>query len=366
MSDILSTIQKLILDSATSARGRSLSRRHRRDPNRPAGKWTSTARIGKETGTALAIVLGTIGCSHALGESGGCTMCSYLLDGSSDSVSSEELLNQFSNALKEVKDIEHSLSIKIYTSGSFLDTEEVPHETRVDIVATIAKNTRVREVVIESRPEFITDESLSELRTLLGDRHIEMGIGLESSSDWIRNICINKGFSTEDFKNAVNIAQKYNIGTRAYVLLKPPFLTERDALLDSLQTIKDSIEMGVTTVSMNPVNVQKSTLVEQLWSRGLYRPPWLWTVIEVLREAKTAVGESVNIVCDPVAAGKVRGTHNCGTCDEAIVQSIRKFSLSQDVSDLQSHDCGCKKTWLHILNHEDISLMIHRYFSKEY
>ena len=76
-------------------------------------------------------------------------MCSYLLDGSSDPVSSDELINQFTIALDEISGINHALSIKIYTSGSFLDTNEVPHETRLSIISKIAEIPHVKEVVIE-------------------------------------------------------------------------------------------------------------------------------------------------------------------------------------------------------------------------
>jgi radical SAM enzyme (TIGR01210 family) len=214
-------------------------------------------------------------------------------------------------------------------------------------------------VVLESRPEYVTDDVLSEINTSLGDKQVELGIGFESSSDLIRSICINKGFNTQDFEDVVQRASKFNIGIRAYVLLKPPFLTERDALLDSIQTIKDLDEIGVSTISINPVNVQKNTLVERLWQRRQYRPPWLWTIVDVLKQVRSAIKSKTIILCDPVAAGKKRGTHNCGNCDESIVSAIREFSLNQDVEIFTSLTCDCFEQWRHVLIHEDSSLIIH-------
>jgi radical SAM enzyme (TIGR01210 family) len=251
------------------------------------------------------------------------------------------------------------VSVKLYTSGSFLDPGEVPVPARAAILDMLANDSRVREVVLESRPEYVSQDVVVELRKSLRDTEIELGIGLESSNDLIRSICINKGFSREDFSHAVEIARSQDIGVRAYVLLKPPFLTERDALLDATQTIQDAAAMGVTTISLNPVNVQRYTLVERLWSRGEYRPPWLWTVLEVLKRSSDSVGASLRIVCDPVAAGKLRGTHNCGVCDESVSQAIGKFSLVQDASVLEGPNCGCLSVWHHVLEHEDSSLMVH-------
>ena len=162
------------------------------------------------------------------------------------------------------------------------------------------------------------------------------------------------------FKDALKIAKNHNIGMRAYVLLKPPLLTERDALLDAISTVHEARALGVTTVSLNPVNIQKNTLVERLWTRGNYRPPWLWSVVEVLREASSSSDEWMKIVCDPVAGGKRRGTHNCGKCDSEIVDAIRQFSLSQDPTILQGLTCDCISQWEHILKHEDLSLVVHR------
>jgi radical SAM enzyme (TIGR01210 family) len=136
-------------------------------------------------------------------------------------------------------------------------------------------------------------------------------------------------------------------------------MTERSALLDAQKTVTDAISIGVSTISLNPVNVQRNTLVEDLWVRGKYRSPWLWSVVEVLRHAHSVSRGTVNIVCDPVAAGKSRGTHNCGKCDSTIVDAIRKFSLNQDVKVFDNLDCDCKNLWNHVLEHEDTSLQIH-------
>lgn len=287
-------------------------------------------------------------------------MCSYLLDGVQESPTSEQIVLQFKAAMLELETKKAPLSVKIYTSGSFLDNEEIPSEARSEILKIIAADERIREVVLESRPEYVSDAVLSEVRAVLGDRTIEIGMGLESASDTIRTVCINKNFDLQMFKDALKTAKNYNIGMRTYVLLKPPLLTERDALLDAISTVQEARALGVTTVSLNPVNVQKNTLVERLWTRGNYRPPWLWSVLEVLREASSISDEWMKIVCDPVAGGKRRGAHNCGKCDSDIVEAIRQFSLNQDPMVFQSLTCDCISQWEHTLKHEDFSLVVHR------
>jgi radical SAM enzyme (TIGR01210 family) len=287
-------------------------------------------------------------------------MCSYLLDGVQEKPSAKQIVTQFKFAISELETKKAPLSVKIYTSGSFLDTEEIPAEARFEILRILAEDERIREVVLESRPEYVSDSNLSGVREALGDRTIEIGMGLESASDTVRTVCINKNFDLQMFTDALKIAKNYNIGMRSYVLLKPPLLTERDALLDAISTIQKARALGVTTVSLNPVNVQKNTLVERLWTRGNYRPPWLWSVLEVLREASRISDGWMKIVCDPVAGGKRRGAHNCGKCDDSIVEAIRQFSLSQEPDVLEHLACDCISQWEHALKHEDFSLVVHR------
>ena len=360
MEESLRRINEAVIQATLQARERSLSTRKKRDPTRPSAKWIASARVGREQGTALAIVLSTIGCAHARSDSGGCTMCSYLLDGVQEMPTSDQIVAQFKFAMTELKTKTAPLSVKIYTSGSFLDDEEIPVEARSEILRIIAEDERIREVVLESRPEYVNDSILSVVREVLGDRIVEIGMGLESASDTVRMVCINKNFDLRMFKDALKTAKNYNIGMRAYVLLKPPLLTERDALLDAISTVQEARALGVTTVSLNPVNVQKYTLVEKLWTRNNYRPPWLWSVLEVLREASNISDGWMKIVCDPVAGGKRRGAHNCGKCDNAIVEAIRQFSLNQDPNLLEHQTCDCISQWKHVLEHEDFSLVVHR------
>jgi radical SAM enzyme (TIGR01210 family) len=359
MSHIPAALLPVIQEVNMKARGASLTRMRRRDLSRPAAAWVSKSRIGTTVGSALSVVLATSGCSHARGESGGCTMCSYLLDGSHVAVPGDKILQQYRHAVESISSEKGPLSFKVYTSGSFLDADEVPVDTRDQILRLISEDERVTEVVLESRPQYVTKDQMGTIRDLVGARHVEIGVGLESSSDTIRTLCINKGFETEDFAEAVKTANSHKIGIRAYVLLKPPFLTERDALLDSVRTIEDAAKMEVTTISVNPVNVQKHTLVERLWTRGLYRPPWLWTLVEVLSQARAQIDSSVNIVCDPVAAGKKRGVHNCGRCDESIIMAIRDFSLNQKTGIFDALECDCRHLWSHTLDHEDFALLVH-------
>jgi hypothetical protein len=98
------------------------------------------------------------------------------------------------------------------------------------------------------------------------------------------------------------------------------------------------------------VNVQKGTLVEKLWKGWAHRSPWLWSVLEVI---KASEGLSGKIVCDPTGGGKERGAHNCGKCDDVIIDSLKSYSITQDASRLGWPECGCSEIWRSVLELED-------------
>jgi len=62
-------------------------------------------------------------------------------------------------------------------------------------------------------------------------KKFEVAIGLETTNDLIRKDCINKGFSFSDFIRASEVAGKNDTSVKAYLMLKPPFLSERIAMM---------------------------------------------------------------------------------------------------------------------------------------
>ncbi|MGZ4936994.1 MAG: archaeosine biosynthesis radical SAM protein RaSEA [Halobacteriota archaeon] len=301
--------------------------------------WTGWDLLNGEVVPTLTIVLRTKGCYWARRE--GCTMCGFVRD-SNPSATGPDVLREFSGALTRFgKEFE---IIKIFTSGSFLDSEELSPDVRNAILAQL---TDIPKTIIESRPEFVTDERCEEIAR--SNAHVEIAIGLESSNDYIREHHINKGFTFHDFIRASEAARSKGFTVKAYLLLKPPFLTEAEAMRDTIQSITDTTEY-VDTISLNLCNVQRGTLVEKLWKKRQYRPPWLWTAVEVLRQT----AGHVPIICDPVAGGMRRGPHNCGICDREVVAEIRRFSLSQDKASFKIN-CADKVLWNCILELEEFS-----------
>jgi hypothetical protein len=283
---------------------------------------------GKE-GKALSIILPTIGCRWRR-----CNMCSYFEDSPSDP--SIDLFNVFVDEFNSAYDKEIR-KVKIFTSGSFLDPKEVNQDCAKKIITFLSER-GIPEVTLESRPEYIKKDYLEELVGI--GVQIEVAIGLESSNNRILQHSINKGFTFEDFLSASEVLKKLGIKNKAYIMIKPPFVTEKEAIHDAINSAR-SIENIADVISFNPMTVHKNTIVEYLWNKGEYSPPWGWSILEILKETSNL---RPDIICHPVAFGRSRGPKNCKICNREIEKRILDFSLKNDPKILE-YGCECKKEW---------------------
>lgn len=343
-----------------SLRKKTLKKKHdykEEQLERPVSFWIKEDRLLNEIGKELTIILRTRGCSWALGDSGGCSMCGYIQDANIKELPSKYIIKQFDFALKkkinEIQVDKNNYIIKIFNSGSFFDDSEINEDSRIYIYHNISKIKQIKEVVIESRIEYITHDHLSNLKEHMGNKYIEIGIGLETVNDYIRNNYINKGIYFNNFLEALNLCKKYNIGVKVYLLFKPPFVNEQGAIDDCIYSIKKLIDLKVDTISINPSNIQKGSLVEYLWYQNRYRPPWFYSLFTCLKKAiKQEDLKNVRILSDPSGAGTKRGIHNClkRECNHEMMQRLKDFVLNQDLNALKQKEigveCDCKKKYL--------------------
>lgn len=317
----------------------------------------SETTLSSGLGLSITMVIPTVGCTWALSKSGGCSMCGYINDSTLDPNTDPELYFdiewqelQLDSRFKDIK------AVKLYNSGSFLDPKEIPVATQKSIVSKIAKFEHIQELVIECLPEIINiqKEVLAELVTLFNNKPIYIGVGLESSNAYILQNYVNKPFTYENqFIKCVKNAKKVGAFVKPYLLLKPPFLTEQEAIEDAIQTIKDCFSAGCSIVSINPVCVHADTLVDMLWKKKEYSPPWLWSVLKSLEESTKYVPDEGILICEVMAGSLPRGPHNCGKCDERVLKEIEYYSLNQKFSPNKNNlNCECKDYWEFICKNE--------------
>jgi|Deesub1362A_J573_1020465.scaffolds.fasta_scaffold00054_21 hypothetical protein len=323
------------------------NKRNPRNLDRPVSFWLNKELFWEKNRVedCVTIILRTKGCHWY--EKAGCIMCGYNVE-SDKHITQQNVLNQLDFVRKELEKFNKFPKIvKVFTSGSFFDSSELSNETRSEFYVFV-EEIGAEKLIVESRPEFVKNA-----KEVFGrDFILEVGVGLESANDFIRNKIINKGFTFESFSEASRFLKDNGFSVKVYLLLKPPFISESEAIHDAVASSKILIERGLADlISLNLMNIQSGTEVERLWRRGFYRPPWLWSAAKVLKEVKEMNGL---IISDPVAAGKRRGPCNCGKCDNKFAEGIKRFSLSQNSRELNVR-CECKEWWEDYLLAEEIS-----------
>jgi archaeosine synthase beta-subunit len=319
----------------------SVAHDRRPDPAAPdaarryVNQWVEDEAIGTERVRAFVLIMKTRGCYWA--DLKGCSMCGYAKDTLGRSATPEELAEQTDRALARYRDEPY---VKVYTSGSFLDDREVDPESRQRLVSAFSG--KARRLLFETLPEFATPETLGPLRDSFAGE-IEVALGLESTDPTVLGRYVHKSAAPSEYLAAADRVRALGLRAKAYLLLKPPYLTEEESIEDVVRSVAEAAPR-FDAMSVNPVHIQNGTVVEWLYHRGRYRPPWLWSVVEVLTRGAELRG-SARLVSFPTAGGLARGPHNCGSCDARVLAAIEEASLSQEFGPLAELDCACRSTW---------------------
>lgn len=310
------------------------------DPTQFVSAWTEREILDGKEVDAFVLILRTRGCYWA--RKSGCSMCGYVSDCFTE-VTQEDLMKQWSRALEVYGG---QPVVKVYNSGNFFDPNEIPGEARKRILGDLGE--RCEKVVVENLPQLVRKPLLEEALSLVGK--FEVAIGLESANDFVRDHCVSKDFHFDRYLKAVEVAHDAGATVKTYLLHKPPFLTEKAALEDVIASAK-AVDGLTDTTSINPTNVQRDTLVDRLYRKGEYRPPWLWSLVEVLKAMR---GSKSRVFSKPTGGGKARGAHNCGTCDGIVLKAIEDYSLQRE-DWLDELDCECKGRWETYLQVEELA-----------
>lgn len=286
------------------------------------------------------------GCSWA-NKSGGCYMCNF--KAATDKYTfGRQLPGFFFTGLYRFGHLlvknQKPNSLIIFNGGSFLNDEEITLATQEALFNLVSRNNSIEKVIVESRPEYINDKNIRLLKKLLSKKELVIAIGLETKSESIRNKSINKGFSLKQFENAVETIKNNRAQLLTYVLLKPLFLTEKEAIDEAIKTIRYAFSIGSVEVDLEASSVIKGTKVETFYDKAEFRPPWLWSIIEVVNRTHDLGHLHIGGFEDnppPKAT-----PFNCTECSSQFPKLAKDFNKTQDFNLFKAFQCQCKNQWL--------------------
>ena len=312
--------------------------------------------LNKQTIKRIIIYLRSSGCQWMI-DNGGCSMCGHFVGTTrGKKIDSKDYVEQFKKIVSEI-DFTETPMLCVYNAGSFLNDNEMPDDARVEIYKIINTIDKVKRVIFESRPEYITEEKINELKEYIKDKEIEIGMGIETSNEFIRDICLNKGFKVDEFKRALKLLKENSIFSLGYILLKPPFINDKFAIEDSVNSIKWAFDNGIDIISLEPVSIQENTLISILHELNLYRTPRIWSVFEVLR--RTSNIGTIRVGGFEFFPSPFLCTSNCEKCDSKFLKFIEEYNKTNSinvVNEALDTKCECKKEWLEDLENDNTEI----------
>ena len=263
--------------------------------------------------------------------------------------------------------------LELYVSGSFFDDDEVSFNSRLEVVRSVERS-QIKEVLLESRPEFITGENLNPLVDIIDGRRITIGIGVETMDATVRNK-LSKGFSTKDLTKSLSRIAQSGMNFQAYLLLNPPVINnDRDAVIDivnsstKIMSLTNKLNCPLVLAIQPFFLAGNSTIAQDPLQKDRVRPPWLYTVALTLRlldnmRAKDksgfslVLGNEVDNVDTILLPSNYTGHGNVCSCTERTRKYLREVNISRQklregVDMVLGSQCHCKIVWQNEIGRE--------------
>lgn len=166
--------------------------------------------------------------------------------------------------------------IKLYNAGSFFDTGAIPLGDHGEIASLVKP---YRRVIVECHP-LLVGARVEAFARLLDGARLEVAMGLESAHPEVLDK-LNKGMTVADFVRATRFLVAAGVDVRAFVLVRPPYLDDLEALEWAVRSARTAFEAGVGVVSLIPTRMGNGAL-EALALQGDFAEPSLELIEEVV------------------------------------------------------------------------------------
>lgn len=245
-----------------------------------------------------------------------CVMCDLWRNTLTETVPIGAIPEQIDYALQRMPEARH---IKLYNSGSFFDARAIPPE---DYPAIATRVHAFERVIVECHPALVGDACLR-FRSLLNGK-LEVAMGLETVHPEIL-ARLNKRMTLELFEKAAQFLRRHKIDLRVFILVKPPFMREEDAVEWAVRSLEFAFECGATAATLIPTRSGNGAM-EELAAAGKFSPPALKTL-----EGSAEQGVSLNRGRVFADLWDAEASPCCVNCRDRRIARLRTMNLEQRV-----------------------------------
>ncbi len=209
---------------------------------------------------------------------GGCIYCSEKGSG--------ELIKSANSITEQVKNYFTTYRAKrankfIVYFQNFTNTYDTIENLKKKYDAALIDD-RIVGLEVGTRPDCINEEIAKLLKSYTNKYYVCVELGLQTSSDEIGKI-INRGYTSKQFTEAVEILNKYDIDVVAHIMVGLPNETKKD-VQDTVNFINTHKLQGV---KIHSTYVVQNTVLANMYRKGEYNALDLDDYIETLIDIMT-------------------------------------------------------------------------------
>jgi len=254
-----------------------------------------------------------------------CLMCDLWKNTTDEPVPVGAIPAQIDHALGRLPKAWH---IKLYNSGNFFDPQAIP---RSDYAAIAQRVRAFDNVIVENHPRMCGAECLR-FRDHLQTR-LEVALGLETVHPQVL-AALHKRMTLDDFDRAAEFLLASDIAVRAFILLRPPPLSEEEGIEWALASLEHAFRLGAQCCSVIPTRAGNG-IMDELQRDGRFASPRLASLERVL-EVGIRLGRG-RVFADLWDAERLAG---CARCGPRRIERLRQMNLAQKI--LPSISCDCE------------------------
>ena len=255
-----------------------------------------------------------------------CVMCDLWKNTLAETVAVGAIPAQIDYALERLP---HARQIKLYNSGSFFDVRAIPPPDYPAILSRVASFERV---VVECHPALVGESCLGFKEHLTG--RLEVAMGLETVHPQILER-LNKRMTTDQFGSAARFLREHDIDLRVFILVKPPFMREEEALYWAKRSLDFAFDCGATAATLIPTRAGNGAM-EELAHVGEFSPPRLGTL-----ETAVVYGLALNRGRVFADIWDVSRPKFCPHCYESRIARLRAMNMRQSILEpISCPHCG--------------------------
>lgn len=218
-----------------------------------------------------------------------CYFCQLPAKSSRTLIPADAIVAQFEYVVTELK---HSLSVldrlTFSNEGSILDATTFPTEALLSIAEAVGALRRVRQLVVETRLEFVDPDVLQQIRAAAPRVRTNILTGFETHDPILRERVLFKREPLELFEHGLDRVAESGSSLTAYVLFKPEqSMTDEAAVAEAAASI-DYLDEACRSrgipldIRLNPMYAAAGSKWATIAHRSPdYRPPRLTDVMRV-------------------------------------------------------------------------------------